>query len=301
MLPTLNEEKAIGQVIQEIKNCGYRNILVVDGYSKDRTVEIAKSLGVKVIYQVGHGKASAIKTGLEEIKTPYVAIMDGDGTYDPCDIEKLLKVAIEHGYDEVIGYREKRGNIPLLHRIGNRIISTVLTLLMGQRIKDPCSGMYLLKTNTAKNLELTATDFDIEVEITIQIISLGKTGEVPINYKKRIGERKLKTWSAGFRILLTTLKITWLYNPVLLFSTTASIFGAIGLSILLWQLYLRYIHGEEKWSWGWAWLGLTLLIIGLQAFTLTIISLLLKRIERRIIQTMKQKQLQTTKTHENHK
>jgi len=85
LIPTLNEEEAIGKVIQELKSYGYHNILVVDGYSQDRTVEIARENGAKVIYQVGHGKAAAIKTGLERVRTPYVLIMDGDGTYDPKD------------------------------------------------------------------------------------------------------------------------------------------------------------------------------------------------------------------------
>ncbi|MEM3713494.1 MAG: glycosyltransferase [Nitrososphaeria archaeon] len=66
ILPTLNEEKAIGQIIEEIKQQGYTNILVVDGYSKDKTVEIAKQKGATVIYQHGKGKAGAIKTAIEQ-------------------------------------------------------------------------------------------------------------------------------------------------------------------------------------------------------------------------------------------
>jgi len=283
LIPTLNEEEAIGGVIQELKSHGYRNILVVDGYSKDRTVEIARENGAEVIYQVGHGKAAAIKTGLERIKTQFALVMDGDGTYDPKDIGRLLRAAVEGGYDEVIGYRRDRENIPLIHRLGNRIISTLLSLLLGRRIKDPCSGMYLLRKDAVENLELTATGFDVEVEIASQVASLGTVAEVPISYRRRTGESKLKTWRTGLRILLTAVKVAWLYNPVLLFSSTASLFGLAGIIILLRQLYMRYLYGAEAWSWGWAWLGLALLVIGLQAFTIAIISLLLKRMERRII------------------
>ena len=283
IIPTLNEEEAIEKVIRELKSCGYRNILVVDGYSEDRTVEIAKNCGAEVIYQIGHGKAAAIKTGFERVKTPFILVMDGDGTYDPRDIERLLRTAIEGGYDEVIGYRKDRRNIPPIHRLGNRIISTLLSLLLGHRIKDPCSGMYLLRKDVVKNLEVTATGFDVEVEIASQVASLGKVAEVPINYRKRIGESKLKTYRTGFRILLTAAKIAWLYNPVFLFSSIASLFELVGIIVLLWQLYMRYLYGAEAWSWGWAWLGLVLLVLGLQAFTIAIISLLLKRMERRIL------------------
>ena len=276
IIPTLNEEKAIGKVVKELKSCGYKNVLVVDGYSEDRTVEIARDCGAEVIYQVGHGKAAAIKTGLRKVETPFTLIMDGDGTYDPKDIERLLRTAVKGGYDEVIGYRKNRENIPLIHRLGNRVISTILSLLLGRRIKDPCSGMYLLRRDAVENLELTATGFDVEVEIVSQVASLGRVAEVPISYRRRVGESKLKTWRTGFRILLTAVKVAWLYNPVLLFSSIASLFGLAGIIILLWQLYTRYLYGAEAWSWGWAWLGLVLLVIGLQAFTIAIISLLLR-------------------------
>ena len=283
LIPTLNEEEAIGSVIQELKRYGYRNILIVDGYSNDRTVEIARANGAEVIYQVGHGKALAVKTGLDHVKTPYVLIMDGDGTYDPKDIEKMLKAAVEHQLDEVIGYRMNRENIPVTNRIGNRLISSLLSLLIGQRIKDPCSGMYLLRTDLAKNLEITATGFDIEVEIVAQMLSLGNVAEVPISYRERIGRSKLSWFRAGCRIIWTAFKLGWLYNPVFMFTAISSILGVAGFIIMIWQLTLRYLYGEAMWSPGWIFFGLTLLILGLQALTVAVISLLLKRMERRII------------------
>ena len=283
LIPTLNEEEAIGRVIEEVREAGYNNILVVDGYSSDKTVEISRSMGANVVYQVGHGKSMAIKTGIEMAQTRYVLVMDGDGTYDPKDIDRLLEIALEKDYDEVIGYRVDRKNIPPLHRLGNRIISTVISLLMGQRIKDPCSGMYLLKRDFARQLEITATGFDVEAEIVCQALAHGNVGEVPIRYRKRIGRSKLKTLSAGFRIILTALKISWLYSPVLLFSSLGSILGLGGLAILLWQLYMRYIFGEKVWSVGWTWFGLVLLMLGLQSFTIAIITLTLKRLERRFV------------------
>ncbi|MCD6244796.1 MAG: glycosyltransferase [Candidatus Korarchaeota archaeon] len=280
VLPTLNEEKAIGKVIDELLSEGYTKILVVDGYSTDRTVEIARSKGVEVVYQKGKGKAGAIRTAIEIVETPYMLVMDADYTYDPKDIERLLRYP---EYDEVIGLRKDRRNIPLLHRIGNKIISSVLSLLIGQRVSDPCSGMYLIKTESARKLEILSEGFDIEAEIVGEMLIHGKVTEVPISYRRREGEKKLRSWRDGMRILLTVFKVAWLYNPVFLLSAIGSILTVPGIVILFWQLYIRYMYGAERWSFGWAWLGLILLVIGLHAFTVATISLLLKRLERRVL------------------
>ncbi|MEM3955726.1 MAG: glycosyltransferase [Candidatus Bathyarchaeia archaeon] len=286
VIPTLNEERGIGLVIDELLAEGYRNILVVDGYSKDRTVEIAKSKGANVVYQRGVGKAGAIITAIELVSTPYMLVMDGDYTYDPKDVERLLKHA--DNSDEVIGHRVNRENIPLLHRIGNWIISLVFSIMFGKRIRDPCSGMYLLRTDVAKNLEIASGGFDVEVEIAGQVASLGRIVEVPVSYRRRVGEGKLKAWRDGFRILMTAMKVMWLYNPAFLLSALVSILAVPGAAILIWQLALRYLYGAGAWSLGWSWFGLVLLIAGLQGITVTVTSLTLKRIERRILQALRE-------------
>jgi len=285
VLPTLNEEEAVGKVIDELRGEGFNKILVVDGYSSDGTVDIAKEKGVRVVFQRGSGKAGAIRTALEVVETPYMVVMDADYTYDPGDIKRLLSYA--PGYDEVIGLRSDRGNIPLLHRFGNRVISFVISLLMGRRISDPCSGMYLLRVDRARRLELTSSGFDVEVEIAAQICSNGRICEVPISYRRRLGRRKLSSFRDGLRIIMTAFRVAWMYNPIFIFSSIAALLSIPGALILLQQLYLRYVHGAARWSVGWAWLGLLLLVIGLQGFTISTISLLLKRLERRILEGVK--------------
>jgi glycosyltransferase involved in cell wall biosynthesis len=92
-----------------VMEAGYRNILVVDGYSSNRTVEIARSMGAQVVTQTGHGKSSAIKTAIETVQTEYILVMDGDGTYDPKDIERMRETVVKKNCDEVVGYRVDRG------------------------------------------------------------------------------------------------------------------------------------------------------------------------------------------------
>jgi len=103
VIPTLNEAEAIREVIEEVRAEGYNNILVVDGYSTDRTDRIAFGNDVGLVYQHGIGKAGGVKTALEFAKTPFVLFMDGDGTYDPKDIWRLVNHT-DH-YAHVIGAR----------------------------------------------------------------------------------------------------------------------------------------------------------------------------------------------------
>jgi dolichol-phosphate mannosyltransferase len=285
VIPTLNEEEAIGKVLDELMAEGYRNILVVDGYSTDRTVDIAKSRGVSVIYQNGFGKAGAVATAIGKVSTPYMLIMDGDYTYNPKDIRRLLEYAREH--DEVIGCRVDRSNIPLLHRFGNRIISLAFSLMLGKRVRDPCSGMYLLKTDLARRLELTSSGFDVEVEIAGQVATLGRIIEVPVSYRRRIGRGKLKAWRDGFKIIVSAAKVMWLYNPIFMISALIALLTLPGAIILLEQLTLRYLYGA--WSLGWSWLGLLLFVAGLQGVAVAATSLMLKRMERRIMQALREK------------
>jgi dolichol-phosphate mannosyltransferase len=212
-------------------------------------------------------------------------VMDGDHTYDPKDIQKMLLHADK--YDEIIGVRTNAESFPKLHRLGNKIINYVLNLLLGTGLSDVCSGMYLLRTETAKGLDLKSKGFGAEVEIAINMSTLGKVTEVPISYRKRLGNRKLRTWREGFKILTLTIGLVRAHNPVFLLATLTSLLAIPGVAIMLWQLFLRYLYGAEIWSIGMVWLGLFLLILGVQGFTIATIALLLKRMEQRIFRARK--------------
>ena len=142
VVPTLNEAESIGKLVDEIKDAGYNEILVVDGYSKDETTRIASEHGAKVVNQHGRGKAGALLTAFRLVATPYILVMDGDGSYDPKDIDKFLPLLDDFVF--VKGDRTRNGNMSTLHKIGNSIITKTFNLLFGTLIADICSGMYLL-------------------------------------------------------------------------------------------------------------------------------------------------------------
>ena len=282
VLPTLNESEGISEVIEEIKEEGYHSIVVVDGYSTDMTDRIAFGNGVKLAYQHGIGKAGAVQTAIEHEKKPYVLFMDGDGTYDPKDIWRLLNHTDR--YSHVIGARDRK-HIGRVHRFGNRMISQLFSLLFGVKVSDVCSGMYLLETSEAKNYNIEEPGFVAEIELAAQSAASHQLTEVPINYRPRIGKNKLNTWRDGRAIVLAAFKLAWKYNPILLFSGLAALLGIPGGLILLWSV-LDYVT-SGAWNLGWLLLGGLLMVIATQAITVANVSILTKHSEIRLTQEMR--------------
>lgn len=281
VIPTLNEAEGITKVLEEVQNEGYRNVLVVEGYSNDKTVDKAEQNGVRVIYQHGPGKAGAVSTAIEQVQTPYMLFMDGDHTYDPKDIWRLLNQA-EH-YSHVIGARDKR-HIPTLHRLGNWVISQVFGLLFGMKVSDVCSGMYLLDTEEAKKNKLREPGFNAEIELAAISASNESLTEVPITYRPRVGRGKLTAWD-GFGILAAAFTLASRYNPVLLYSGLAVLSIIPGTVILGWSALQWFASGI--WHSGWVVLGVGLVLVAAQAFTLATVSILTKHSEERLLHELR--------------
>jgi len=278
VLPAYNEETAIGPVIDELLEAGYSKILVVDGYSKDRTVEIARAKGVEVVQQHWKGKTGGLRTAFEQVTSPFMLVMDCDGTYNPKDISKFL--AHIQNYDQIIGARAQRGRIPLLNRLGNWIINFVFTMFTGWRVTDVGSGMYMLRTEVARNLELHTSRVDSEVEIAIQTATKYRVTEIPIDYRVRLGESKLSPVRDGVSDIWTIMTLSRLYNPVQFFSSFGTLLFVPGAIVMLWACYETFVKGV--WHFGWILVGLILIIFALQAFGVAAISLALGRLERRL-------------------
>lgn len=281
VIPTLNEQEAIGKVLNELFSIGFKNILVVDGYSSDGTFDTAKRYPISIISQHGKGKTGALKTAFEKVKTPYVLVMDGDFTYDPSCIHRFL----EHmqSYDQIIGARNLDGkkNISILHKLGNKIITKTFNALMGTNLSDVCSGMYTLRTEFAKEMYLSSTGFDVEAEIAAQIASSGRITEVPINYRQRIGKQKLSTWKHGFKILNTIVKLAMTRRPSVFYSIIIGITFLLGIEILA--------SAAMEWSLTkalpvpWLLVGIPILLIAIHFVGLCLEAQMSRRMESRII------------------
>jgi dolichol-phosphate hexosyltransferase len=280
IIPTLNEAESIGRLLDEITSRGYSRILVVDGYSKDQTPETAREHGAEVVMQQGQGKAGAIVTAFHTVDTPYLIVMDGDGSYDPADLDKFLPLLDD--YDLVKGARMWSENMSGLHRLGNRIITKTFNLLFGTTIADICSGMYLLRTEKVASLSFEKHPLTLEQEVAAQLVlSSSRITCVPIDYRKRFGgTSKTRTWRQGFRDLVTNFDLARTYNPVLLFSFLASFVAMPAFGLLVYALVLNYAFSDYHSGY---FIGSAIMfVIGFQGIAVATIAAMLRRMERKL-------------------
>lgn len=280
VVPTLNEEEAIARVIQELQSVGLRNVMVIDGYSRDKTTEIAEKAGATVFLQQGRGKTGALKTAIDQVQTPFMLIIDGDFTYDASSIDRLVR-HMDH-YDEVIGARVPTDpkSMTGLHRFGNRLITRLFNTMMNTGLSDVCSGLYILRTDKMREIDLATSGFDVEVEIAAQMATSGRITEVPCNYRPRVGRQKLSTWKGGFRIVKSIFGLARSYNPGVFYSMLGSLL-LIPAGIFLAISFLQWLSSDVM-SNSWFFVGLSMLLVAIQSMSVGVVSLIMRRAELRI-------------------
>ena len=272
VIPTLNEEPAIGLVLEGVLQEGFENILVVDGFSSDGTVDVVESYRVKCITQEGKGKTGAIKTALKHVDTRYLLLMDGDATYPARDIGNLFS-QIPDNY-EVVGARKNgRENISLLNRFGNWAINLLFNLIFGTRLTDVCSGMYLLDTKFARSLDFKTEGFDVEVEIAANAAYQNKIAEVPISFNQRLGVQKLQPFRDGAKIIYRIIDMGVKFH--LLRSISLLEACLIIPSLLLFYIFLD-VNTFNTWSLSFI-IGFIMLVLAVQGITLYIVDVTFSR------------------------
>ena len=215
IIPTLNEEKTIGSIIE--RTFTYTDkVLVIDGWSDDSTIEIAKKMGARIMFQNGRGKGAALKEAFEYVNGEIIVILDGDGSMKPEEIPMFLK-GIYSGADIVKGSRflgeGGSEDISLLRRFGNTLFTILVNIIWKSNFTDLCYGYMAFRKDTVKKLSpvLFSKGFTIETEMIIKAKKLGlKIIEVPsFELKRLFGQSKLKTFKDGWEIFITILKETF--------------------------------------------------------------------------------------------
>jgi len=212
VLPCRNEERGIGICIKKIKKIlkekDYE--IIVSDSSTDKSAEIAKKLGAKVVkHKKGYG--DALITGLNSAKGDFLIFADCDCSYDFAELPKFIS-ALHQGYDFVIGSRFK-GNIekramPFLHKyIGNPSLTFIFNQKFHTKFSDTHSGFRGLTKKSFNRMHIKCKGMEFASEMLKETKKLKlKTKEVPISYSKRIGKSKLNSLMDGFKHLRFILR-----------------------------------------------------------------------------------------------
>jgi glycosyltransferase involved in cell wall biosynthesis len=200
IIAALNEEEGIGLTITEMMDAlNNPQVLVVDGNSTDRTIEVAKNLGAAVALQEGKGKGDALAKGLEHLnpEAKYIVITDADYTYPAESVPDMIKHLEENPEVGMVCGNRLNGNVQkeALHRvfhIGNLLIAFTYNLLSAIPLKDPLTGLRVVRADILRDWKVKSKGFDIEVELNRLVEKRGYgIVEVPIQYRERLGQKKL--------------------------------------------------------------------------------------------------------------
>ena len=242
IIPAYNEEEGIVELIEGLKKLPDKyEILIVDDGSTDSTCELINSTGIRVIshpYNKGYG--AALKTGIKNVETDIVLLMDADGQHTPDDIEKIVQYIDK--YDMVVGARTRNTKIPLLRKLGKIVLNLTVRYLAGTRIPDLNSGFRVLKRSIAMEfLRILPNGFSFTTTITLACLKSGYTVKyVPIDALERVGSSKIKPFKDGFNFILLIIKTIALFDALKVFLPISVLLLLLGLADLLYELIVYF-------------------------------------------------------------
>ena len=200
-IAALNEEEGLGATLSELSESIYaQRILVIDGNSQDRTVEVAKDHGAEIFLQDGKGKGDALAKAVQHMDpdVEYVVITDADHTYPAEHVPEMIQILEQMPkVGMVCGNRfskQTEGNaFQGRFTFGNKLLAFTHRHLNGISLQDPLTGLRVIRADILRKWIIKSKGFDIEIELNNQVSKQGfETLEIPIGYRERLGEKKLK-------------------------------------------------------------------------------------------------------------
>lgn len=234
LIPCYNEELTIKSVVEDFKNViPEAKIYVYDNNSKDNTAKIAKEAGAIVVPEYRQGKGNVVRSMFRDIDADCYIMVDGDDTYPAADSYEVAKFVLEGKADMAIGDRLSstyfEENKRPFHNFGNKMVRGLINSMFKSDVKDIMTGCRAFNKRFVKSFPVLSKGFEIETEMSIHALDKGfLIREIPIAYRDRPegSESKLNTFSDGFRVLRTILKLFKDYKPL-------SFFGIISTLVLL--------------------------------------------------------------------
>ncbi len=287
VIPTLNEESGIASTINAINQALDKKftfqILVVDGISTDKTVEIAMSLGAKVIKQRRTGYGDALQTGFYYVDTrmnsSITVMIDADGTYEPKDISKMAEIILRGEADFVIGNRfanmDKKA-MTRLNKFGNKVLSVIARNLLKIKAKDTQCGLRAFRSDLANIFYTQSFGMPFATEMLAATNSYHiKIKEIPTSYYERIGETKLTPFQDGISILVTIIRLLRDTRPLALFGLTGALLIGIGFFTGI-EVVFEYLETGKVPRTASTILSALLIVLGVQSISLALISDMIK-------------------------
>ncbi len=237
MIPCYNESQTIAKVIAD-----YRAVLpdadiyVYDNNSSDGTDEIARAAGAIVRYERRQGKGNVIRSMFRDIEADCYLMIDGDDTYPAENAVQMAALVLDGGVDMVIGDRLSSTyfteNKRPFHNTGNVLVRKLVNGFFGGSVTDIMTGYRAFSRTFVKSFPVLSKGFEIETEMTIHALDKNLClASVPVDYRDRPtgSVSKLNTFSDGFKVIKTIVRLFKDYKPLLFFSLLAAALAVIAL------------------------------------------------------------------------
>ena len=205
IIPCLNEEEGIGRILRAMPDF-VDEVIVVDNNSTDRTFEVARSLGAKVIREDVRGYGRSYKRGFTQATGDLIITLDGDHSY-PVDALSYLIEAFRHLNVDFLNasrFPVRDGSaMSFRNKLGNLVLSLAMSVLYLRWVRDSQSGMWVLRRSILKEMKLQSDGMAFSEEIKIEALRHPRIrfGEISILYSSRTGESKLNPWRDGLHNL----------------------------------------------------------------------------------------------------
>jgi glycosyltransferase involved in cell wall biosynthesis len=205
IIPCLNEEQGIERVLRAMPEF-VDEVIVVDNASTDRTSEVARSLGAKVISEDMRGYGRAYKRGFAAATGDLIITLDGDQSYPVDALSYLIEAFLHLRVDFLNASRfpvRDREAMSFRNKLGNLALSLAMSVLFFRWVRDSQSGMWVFRRSILRNMKLESDGMAFSEEIKIEALrdSRIRFGEISIQYSSRMGETKLNLWRDGFQNL----------------------------------------------------------------------------------------------------
>ncbi|MFI5266044.1 MAG: TIGR04282 family arsenosugar biosynthesis glycosyltransferase [Chloroflexota bacterium] len=189
VIPVFNEETAIGHVVSAIPRHLVDEIIVVDGGSRDRTAEVARESGARVLVEQRRGYGRACATGAQAARSEILAFLDGDGSDDSAALGQLLELVTDRKVDLALGARGRAeaGALPAHAVLGNRLAAGLISARWGQPITD-LPSFKVIRRDKLLALNMTEATYGWTIEMIVKAARRGyRLAEVPLDYRRRMG------------------------------------------------------------------------------------------------------------------